>query len=260
MTYAVDCYDHPQYWDLAFGEDTKLEADFIVAAAKKYCDFEPQRLLEPGCGGGRLLLELASRGYLVEGWDLSEAAVQYANQQLAKQNLQGQAAVADMQNATPTEPADVAYCLVNTFRHLLTEESAIAHLKTVAAALRPGGLYIVGMHMLPPDADEDDEEEWAVEVDDVTIEIKLDVTFCCRRTRRETLRFEMIVKDSAGRPQHEFQTDYDMRLYEAEEARSLFEKVGDFELLDVYDFWYDIDEPLELSDELGDTVFVLRRK
>ncbi|MEY2727890.1 MAG: hypothetical protein RLZZ458_3757, partial [Planctomycetota bacterium] len=30
-------------------------------------------------------------------------------------------------------------------------------------------------------------------------------------------------------------------------------------LLDVFDFCYDISEPLQLNDELGDAVFVLQR-
>jgi len=55
----VDCYDYPQYWDLAFRSETQLEADFIEAAGRKYCDFPVRRLLEPGCGGGRLVIEMA---------------------------------------------------------------------------------------------------------------------------------------------------------------------------------------------------------
>jgi hypothetical protein len=49
-----DCYDYPQYWDLAFRSETRLEADFIEAAGEKYGDGTIRRLLEPGCGGGRL--------------------------------------------------------------------------------------------------------------------------------------------------------------------------------------------------------------
>ena len=30
----VDCYDYPQYWDLAFRSETRLEADFIEAVAR----------------------------------------------------------------------------------------------------------------------------------------------------------------------------------------------------------------------------------
>ncbi len=63
MLNSMDCYDYPQYWDLAFRSETKLEADFIEDACEKYCNFPAKRLLEPGCGGGRLVVEMASRGY-----------------------------------------------------------------------------------------------------------------------------------------------------------------------------------------------------
>ncbi len=258
MSNTVDCYDYPQYWDVAFSEDTRLEADFVVAAAKKYCDFEAQRFLEPGCGGGRLLVELAGRGLDAIGWDLSEAAVQFANERLRKQSPGGRAVVADMRTAKVSQPVDVAYCLVNTFRHLLTEDDALAHLQNISRLLRPGGLYVIGMHLFPPDADEEDEEEWSVEADDICIDIRLEVVSCCRQERIETLRFDMTVNDGSNE-QSTVQTDYAMRLYEAADMKSLLAKVSDFELLDVYDFWYDIQEPLELSDELGDTVFVLRK-
>ena len=51
-------YDYPRYYDIAFHSDTKLEADFIEAAGRKYCPFAVRRLLEPACGTGRLVRNL----------------------------------------------------------------------------------------------------------------------------------------------------------------------------------------------------------
>ena len=36
-------------------------------------------------------------------------------------------------------------------------------------------------------------------------------------------------------------------------------KVPALELVDVFDFWYELDNPLKLTDELGDAVFILRK-
>lgn len=256
---TADCYDYPQYWDLAFDDDTREEADFIVAAAQKYCDFPVRTLLEPGCGGGRLLLELAARGYDVVGWDLSESAVAFANRRLQAADLSGSAVVADMRTAATDGPVDMAYCLVNTFRHLLTEDDARQHLQHVAACLRPGGLYVIGLHLLPPDADEEDEEEWTVHRDGTTVRIQLQVAECDRDRRQEVLRFFMTASGPDLSEPVRFSTDYRMRLYQAGQIRDLLHSVPQFELVDVFDFWYDIEEPLTLSDELGDTVLVLRR-
>ena len=260
MASSTNCYDLPQYWDLSFDEDTQLEADFIQAAAAKYCDFPVTRLLEPGCGGGRLVVELGRRGLAVTGWDLSQTAADYGNQRLALKSLPGRIDVQDMRKGTLAEPADLAYCLVNTFRHLLTEDDAVGHLKTVAECLKPGGLYIIGMHLLPPDADEEDNEEWSVTSEDTTVDMRLDVAGCDRITRLETLRFEMTVTAPSFENPQCFESSYDMRIYEATDMVNLIAAVPEFELLsEVYDFWYDIEDPLTLSDEMGDTVFILRR-
>ena len=81
------CYDHPQYWDLAFRDETRLEADFVQAAVRKYCDFPVRRVLEPGCGGGRLVVELAARGYNAIGYDLSTPAINYLRRRLNRRGL-----------------------------------------------------------------------------------------------------------------------------------------------------------------------------
>ncbi|MEZ6062860.1 MAG: class I SAM-dependent methyltransferase [Planctomycetaceae bacterium] len=254
---TTGCYDHPRYWDLAFDDETTGEADFIEAAARKYCPFPLRRILEPGCGGGRLLAEMALRGYEVIGCDVSAAAVEYCRTRLPETQPSCRVEVADMLEFRSPEPVDVACCFVNTFRHLLTETDAVRHLNSVADSLRAGGLYLIGMHLLPPDADEEDEEEWTAEADGVRIDMRLQVTSCSRLTRLETLRFEMQINDNGAR--HVVTSEYPMRIYRADQFQSLLSKVPRFRLLDVYDFWYDIEDPLQLSDELGDTVVVLQK-
>src|SRR6266581_1387674 len=70
-------YDYPQYYDIAFQAYTLREADFIVAACRKYCPFAVRRFLEPACGSGRLFRELVARGYQLTGFDLSQPALSY---------------------------------------------------------------------------------------------------------------------------------------------------------------------------------------
>ena len=70
-----DWYDHPEYYDLSLRDETPLEARFVGAACRKYCEFPVRRLVEPACGSGRLVVELAARGYDVTGIDLNEKAL-----------------------------------------------------------------------------------------------------------------------------------------------------------------------------------------
>lgn len=158
----------------------------------------------------------------------------------------------------PPGGTDLAFNTVNTFRHLLTEDDARSHLLAVANSLPVGGLYIIGLHLLPPDADEEDSESWSITEGKVTVDVTLDVASFCRRTRLEQLRFRLDVSD--GGQEYQFETTYTMRIYRADQMSDLLASVPDFELCDVFDFNYEIEDPLELNDELGDTVLVLRKR
>ncbi|HHM12008.1 MAG TPA: class I SAM-dependent methyltransferase, partial [Planctomycetaceae bacterium] len=75
-------YDFPQYYDLAFRDETKREADFFEAAFSKYARRPVRRVLEPACGSGRLVAEMARRGYALEAFDLSEPSLAYLRRRL----------------------------------------------------------------------------------------------------------------------------------------------------------------------------------
>ena len=112
---AQDCYDYPQYWDMSFRSETKLEANFIEQACSKYVASKCKRLLEPGCGGGRLVVEMAARGYDVVGLDTSAASVRYVRQRLARRSLKAETLLQDMTDFKLDQPCDAAFCSFNTF-------------------------------------------------------------------------------------------------------------------------------------------------
>jgi SAM-dependent methyltransferase len=253
-----DCYDYPQYWDLAFRSETRLEADFIEAAARKYCDFPVRRLLEPGCGGGRLVIEMAARGFDVTGYDLNERAVNYVRQRLARRDLHASVFVGDMTAVHLARPVDVAFNTLNTFRHLTNENDARQHLELTARSLRPGGIYVLGFHLLPPDAEETCIERWSAVHGATRVTVTLRVLDFDRQRRIEVIRFSLRVR--SGKRDLRIAADYEYRIYQAHQFRRLLARVPQFELCDVYDFWYDIDDPLKLNNELGDAVFILRRR
>ncbi|WP_425618176.1 class I SAM-dependent methyltransferase [Anatilimnocola sp. NA78] len=254
----ADWYDYPQYYDLAFLEETKPEAEFLAAAFKKYAKRPVKRVLEPGCGGGRLVVELAARGYEMLGFDTSEPALAYLRKQLARKKLSAKVYADDMTQFTVDKPVDAAICTFNTFRHLTTGEAARNHLQSIANALAPGGIYVLGLHLLPPDADEESLERWTAVKGQTKVVFTLRVLDFNRRTRLEKMRATMLVR-SPGK-ELRLASEFSFRLYTAAQIRSLFAEVPDLELCDVYDFCYEIDEPLKLDNEISDTVFILRKK
>jgi len=251
-------YDYPAYYDIAFRAETRPEADFIEAACHKYCPFKVRRLLEPACGTGRLIAALAARGYRMTGFDLGRPALDYLRRRLARRGLRAKVFPADMADFRLGDQVDAAYNTFDSFRHLLSEQAARRHLECVADALRPGGIYILGLHLLPPDAAEECTERWTERHGRTQVSVTLRVLATDRRRRVETLRVSLLVR--SRKKALRVRDDFQFRLYRAGHFRRLLAKVPSLELCDVYDFWYEIDHPLRLSDELSDTVFILRKK
>ena len=69
--------DEVELYDIAFGWDLSGEADWLVERLGSALS-----VLEPGCGSGRMLAELAARGLEVVGLDSSEAMVALARARL----------------------------------------------------------------------------------------------------------------------------------------------------------------------------------
>src|SRR5206468_4192494 len=157
---VANCYDYPQYYDIAFQAYTQREADFIEAACRKYCPFDARRFLEPACGTGRLITALAARGYQVTGFDISRPALSYLRRRLAQRRLHAKTFGAELSDFRVSRPADAAYCSMDTFRHLLTEQAARAHLECIARSLRPGGIYVLDLHLFPLGIDKDYTKQW----------------------------------------------------------------------------------------------------
>jgi SAM-dependent methyltransferase len=255
---SENIYDYPLYFDLSFADETASEVEFLCQAFAKYARGKVRTVLEPGCGGGRLLVALAERGYVPTGLDLSPKAVEYSQQRLTRKQLLGRAYVGDMREIAAKRPYEAAICTFNTFRHLLTEADALAQLRSVAGVLRPGGVYILGLHLIPPDADPESHERWKVHQGKTCVACGLKVLSTDPRRRLERMRLTMRV--FKGEMDLRLRTEFDLRCYTAGQLKRLLAKVPELELCDVFDFWYELDRPLKLTDELSDTVLVLRRK
>src|SRR5207245_3306978 len=105
-TLSANWFDYPQYYDIAFQGYTEGEVDFIEAACRKYCPFDARRLLEPACGTGRLITELAARGYQVTGFDINQPALRYLRRRLERRRLHADTFEADMSDFCVARWAD----------------------------------------------------------------------------------------------------------------------------------------------------------
>jgi SAM-dependent methyltransferase len=250
-------YDYPRYYDLVFGSDWKAEFDFLRRVFDKFGGGRVRRVFEPACGTGRLLFRLALAGYQVSGLDLNPRAVEYCNQRLVKHRKPASVFVGDMADFKLAGPVDAAFNMINSFRHLLKEAQAQAHLRCVAAALRPGGIYALGLHLTPTEGTPLEEERWSARRGHLGINTHLKTFDLDIRQRTEQCLMTMDVYT----PTKTFQIVDELvfRTYLRRQLQRLLAAVPEFELAAVFDFTYRIDEPIEIGDDTQDVVLVLRK-
>jgi len=251
-------YDFPRYYDVAMQDDTLEEAGFVEAVWKKFGRGRLSRILEPGCGSGRLVRELAGRGFQVVGFDDNSLALEYLRERLCEDGLKAEIFKADLEKFQVTKMVDLACSYCNTFRHLLEPEAALSHLRCVAKALRPGGLFLLGLHIMPIDVDPEDSETWICKRDGLTVKTTLDVERTFPRKRLERIRVTMDVDSLDERLR--VRSSMMLRLWNMTEITALLQQVRSLELVETYDFLYDADDPITLDEYSSDVIFVLRKR
>jgi SAM-dependent methyltransferase len=105
---------------------------------------ERGRVLDIGCGSGRLAAALATAGFEVDGIDIEERAIQLGRQIIARQGLNVHLYAGDIhdpQHPVAAKPYDVIVCVevlehVSAWRELLARGSQL---------LRPGGTLVISV-------------------------------------------------------------------------------------------------------------------
>jgi SAM-dependent methyltransferase len=140
-------YEAPRLYEIAFDVNRKGEVDFLTHCFRRYARGPVRRVLDLACGTGPHLVRLAERGYRLIGLDLSPRNIEYLGRRLAARGLQAELRVGDMTRFRLREPVDAAICMQDSQGHLLTNEALLAHLRSVARALRPGGVYVFDRYL-----------------------------------------------------------------------------------------------------------------
>lgn len=257
-TIQAHLYDYPKYYDLIFGSDWKAEFDFLQQVFAKHGTGPVRRLFEPACGTGRLLIKFAQAGYEVAGNDLNPHAIRYCNDRFERHGYPQTATVGDMTNFRVKQKFDAAFNMINSFRHIPTEQGAVDHLRCIAGALRKGGLYVLGLHLTPTRGERADAESWSARRGNLCVLSKMWSIGIDLKKRNEHLGMTFDIYTPSKQYRIEDRMDY--RTYTRQQFRALLAKVPTLELIETYDFHYEIDEPVEITAETEDTVFILRKR
>jgi SAM-dependent methyltransferase len=140
-------YAAPRLYEIAFDLNRKAEVDFLVHCFRRFARRPVHRVLDIACGTGPHLLRLAARGYRMAGLDLSPRNVEFLRQRAHQKGFEADLLVGDMTDFRLPAPVDAAICMQDSQGHLLTNERIVTHLRAVARALRPGGLYVFDRYM-----------------------------------------------------------------------------------------------------------------
>lgn len=255
-------YDSPLYYDIVYQDYTRPETRFLEAMARRHGPVRrgPLRVLEPACGSGRLVESLARRGHPVHGFDLNPRMLRHARDRLRAAGLRANLWADRMESFSLPDDRefDLAHCLVSTFKYILTERGATGHLRRIARALRPGGLYILGLHLTDYSQSEPDHERWIRRRGDVRVVSDTWSDLPDRRTRLEACRTRMRINHGGRRWEEE--TRWNFRTYSPPELRRLLRAVPRLELVACHDFHYDPRRKRRVEDGAGDIVLVLRRR
>jgi SAM-dependent methyltransferase len=240
---ATDWYDTPLYYDIVFAVDDAKEGAFLAECARLHgrtrSGRRKLRALEPACGSGRLVLELAKRGFAVTGFDGSDSMLAFARERLRAADRSARLMRARLESFDVGRGFDLAHCLVSTFKYLLDEAGAHSHLRSVARALAPGGIYVLGIHLTDYADRRRNRERWVA-----------------RRGGTRVVRLRVQERGVERRTE----TEWPFRTYDWPQFRRTLAAVPELEHVASYDFAYDLERPRRLPDGQLDTVFVLRKR
>ncbi len=256
-----DWYDSPLYYDIIFSADTPLECQFMHDVMALHAPGVPLRkVLEPACGSGRLVLGMAQRGCKVVGFDINEAMLTFGRERLAQEapTVAAKLVQGRMEDFDLGKNYDLAHCLVSTFKYLLQETEARAHLACVARALRSGGLYVLGFHLSDYDDPSRSRERWFGKRDNTEVICNIQSWPPDRKSRLEQVRSRLTVRQ--GRKRSKLETHWTFRAYNAAQVRRLLQTVPELEHVATYDFTYDLKKPRKFDDNQLDNVLILRKR
>lgn len=137
------------YIDFYSVERTKKEEKFIVKIIEKFFphrSFKNIKILDCGCGYGRLTLPLAEKGFKITGLDYSKYLLSIAKKKAKELNLENIRFIRqDMRNFYLKNEYHVILSIFTSFGYFLNKEDDIKVLKNFYKSLKRGGCLILDL-------------------------------------------------------------------------------------------------------------------
>jgi SAM-dependent methyltransferase len=108
----------------------------------------PRTLVDVACGPGDFAIAMAKRGFQVTGVDQSPEMLELARRNAATGGVTLTFLEQDMRRLRLPAPVDAATCLYDSLNYLVDDAELRGTMSAVAAALRPGGLFLFDMNTI----------------------------------------------------------------------------------------------------------------
>jgi ubiquinone/menaquinone biosynthesis C-methylase UbiE len=146
-----DLYRHPEEYDLEHLGDSE-DVEFYVSLVRR---LQPRKVLELGCGTGRITLPLAERGaqlaFDVTGLDSQAEMLETAKKRLLEAPPKVRERLRLIQGDMRTWQSESAFDLIvipcSSISHLLTLQDHLTVWNQCRRNLRPGGRFVVEITM-----------------------------------------------------------------------------------------------------------------
>lgn len=251
-----DLYDSPFYYDVAFGfRDIGKEVDFFEECIRKFSKIKVNRVLDIGCGPSPYMLELAKRGYVFTGLDLSSSMLDYSLKKASKAGIKIETIHADMRSFETKEKFDFVFCMLGSIS-IESNRDFLSHLDSVAGCLGSGGLYLI-------DASIDFDwtglgrERWTMLKNGLTVNVIWEEEPMSLTEQKVIDR--LIVEVFEEGKTTVFKTEKIGKIIFPQEFLELVEKNGKFEFLGWYNS-FNLAESLENAKKMNRPMTLLRRK
>lgn len=183
------------------------------------------KILDAGCGPGRISVELALRGLEVTGVDLIQSELDAAAETAADENVDLELVRADLRTFKSDKKFDCAVNLYTSFGYCDTIEEDAQILKSIFDSLRDGGYFILENLSRETAIVNFTEGEW-FERAGKTVLTQFEVVGAWEGLRS---RWILIDNETGGRIDHEFV----QRLYSAVELKRIMLGIG-FKSVEIY--------------------------
>ena len=254
-------YDFPELYGTLLAPDLDLVRD-AKAWMRRFGRGAVTAIMDPACGPGTYLLPFAKRGVRVAGNDLRPSMIAEAHRVLS--GRPAELVVGDMRELEfASGPFDVAFNFHGSVGHLDSDEAVVQHLESVAAHLRSGGLYLLGLTI----SDGDAREEQPLELFQTaptpipsggTAAVAYESVWRDPVISQELLRVIVLTKDVPGAPPF-FVEEYVLQTFGQRRLEGLLRDSGVFRCRAVYEMTADPRPEVGLSWNAGDVTLVLER-